>query len=52
MTLLAFAKAMLGDQLAKYGFEHKRNTTWVRFRMKASILPLVSKSISFMMIIV
>ena len=30
MTLLAFAKAMLGDQLAKYGFEHRRNTTWVK----------------------
>lgn len=30
MTLLTFAKAMLGDQLAKYGFEHRRNTTWVK----------------------
>ena len=30
MTLLTFAKAMLGDQLAKYGFEHRCNTTWVK----------------------
>lgn len=30
MTLLTFAKAMLGDKLAKYGFEHRRNTTWVK----------------------